>query len=75
MFSMLSVRNSVPDPIDFYKEAVKAGWTLKTIFARLEEAYCDGYGKPFWVEVQKRLIFFIQRGEKINKNTREVKNK
>ena len=56
LFMLMKDYNMVPSPQIFYDDAIKAGWKETTIFNRLEDAYCDGYGKAFWKEVEKRLI-------------------
>ena len=61
MFMMMGSNNMIPDPVDFYTSAVNAGWKKQTIIDRLKEAYLDGFGKDFWIEIEKRLNFYIQQ--------------
>ena len=60
MFTLINKQNMIPDPIDFYESAINAGWEIKTIFNRLEEAYLDSFDKHFWLNVRQRLIFYIK---------------
>lgn len=59
-FTLLSAKGWVPSPIHFYENARKAGWSDKTIFDRLEEAYLDGYNLKFWKEVEGRMYHYLQ---------------
>lgn len=59
VFSMCEEKNIIPSWIDFYNDAIKQGWTEKTIMNRLEINIRDVYGKPYWIEVEKRLNFHI----------------
>lgn len=47
--------NFVPSWIDFYFEAIEAGWSHKTILLRLNESIADVYGIEYQEVVIKRL--------------------
>ena len=63
LFMIMKDKNMIPSPIHFYEDALKAGWNLKTIFNRLEEAYCDTYNEKFWKEVKLRLYYYINQND------------
>lgn len=49
----------MPSWTHFYDDAVKQGWTEKTIMNRLEVSICDTYGKEYWLGVEERLRLYI----------------
>lgn len=53
---MLNIQNMMPCWMNFYNDAVKAGWKEKTIFNKLGSAIGDVYGREFWEGVQVRLV-------------------
>ena len=66
-----------PSWLHFYKEArEEGGWSHKTVMTRLEEAIIDIYGKPYWIEVEKRFNqFFKLLKEQKNENETQTKGK
>ena len=56
LFMLMQDNNMIPQPLMFYDDATKGGWKHKTIMSKLEEAYCDSYGKMFWESVKPRLV-------------------
>jgi alanyl-tRNA synthetase len=50
IFSLFEERNWVPDWIDFYNSALKAGMKHKRILSKLSEALTDSFGKE-WEQV------------------------
>ena len=59
IFDQCRENNLMPSWIHFYDDAIKQGWTEKTIVNRLSIGVSDSYGKPFWEEVEKRLKLYI----------------
>lgn len=55
VFESCEQNNWLPSWIDFYNEAVEAGWTHKTIVNRLSESLSDTYGKEYSDVVIDRL--------------------
>jgi len=55
IFDTCEQNNWLPSWIDFYKEAIKGGWSHKTIVNRLSEALSDTYGTDFKDVVIDRL--------------------
>lgn len=59
VFDLCRQKNLMPSWIHFYEDAINQGWKVETIFNRLEINISDVYGKPFWLEVEKRLELYI----------------
>ena len=57
IFDLCEQENLMPSWTHFYDDAIKE----KTIYNRLETNVSDVYGKPFWLEVKKRLELYIRR--------------
>lgn len=55
LFEVLDMNNYIPCWITFNEDALKAGWTQKTIIARLEDAILDVYGKQFYDQWRVRF--------------------
>ena len=47
------------DWIEFYKDAYKQGWKVKTIFNKIQEALVDTHGKEFSDMVITKLTGMI----------------
>jgi alanyl-tRNA synthetase len=52
----------MPDWLEFYESAVKAGWHRERVVHRLEEAVGDVYGPEFREAWSKKFRALIQRG-------------
>lgn len=63
VFDLCEQKNMMPSWIHFYDDAIKQGWSEKTIFNRLETNVSDVYGRPFWLEVEERLKTYIASKE------------
>ena len=55
IFSIFKEKNWVPDWIDFYLDAIKAGMEHNRILSKLEEAISDSFGIEWSNEVISRL--------------------
>lgn len=61
---MMRDHDMVPSGVHLYDDAVKNGWSDKTIFRKFEEAYSDSYGHEFWHGVKERLMIYSQKAPK-----------
>lgn len=52
--------NMMPDWIAFYHAAMNAGWKERTVYAKLEEAICDIYGKEFLDGWRKLMLQYTE---------------
>lgn len=59
IFDLCEQSNLTPSWIHFYDDAIKQGWSEKTVLNRLETNISDVYGRPYWLEVEKRLHAYI----------------
>jgi hypothetical protein len=60
VFDLCEQHKLVPSWIHFYDDAIKQGWSEKTIMNRLETSICDAYGKDYWLGVEERLTLYIK---------------
>lgn len=56
---LLKENNMIIDWIDFYKDAMKKGWSLKTFYERLEVLE-DIFDKKYKDEVLRRLVYYVE---------------
>jgi len=59
IFQLCDEQNLIPSWIDFYIDAIKAGWKDKTVKSRLKDEMSDYYSQEFTENVIKRLNEFI----------------
>lgn len=59
VFLMIKKENMIVDMIDFYEDAIKKKWPLKTIISKLQIALEESNGKECAIESLKRLNFYI----------------
>jgi len=63
VFDLCDENNLIPSWTHFYDDAIKQGWSDKTIFNRLSSTIPDSYGKPYWLELEKRLNLYIKHNK------------